>query len=93
MATSGWIYSVKSVKECSGIKWAKVSWCHMTKKKGRGGRWAITRKRKRSGKSGKSNKKNKRFARFKEVRNKKNKPLCTWVKHDDLPIGLLQYKI
>ena len=88
--TSGWIYSVKSVKECPGIKWAKVSWCHMTKKKGRGGRWSITRKRKRCNKGDKSNnKKAKRHVKFKEVRNKKNKPLCTWVKRDDLPIGLL----
>ena len=88
MTTTGWVYSVKRIKECSGFEWAKVSWCEMTRKEGKGSRWTLSKfpvcskKRKHDG--------SKRKVRWKtkEIKKrKKNRPHCTWVKRTSLTNG------
>ena len=90
--TRGCIFSVKRTETSLETEWCKVSWCHMTRKTGKGSRWKVYQK--------KFNQDNKRKRKrtckttypgmyYKEVRDDKEKAICTWVKKTDLPLGMM----
>ena len=89
MQTKGIIFAIKETRE--EIKnevatlWCKISWCHMTRKEGKGSRWKVTQRRKSRRKRKRKNKKKEYF----EVKNKSGTPICTWIRRKSLTLGVL----